>query len=282
MKLSLFQICYKNEHFKNFPNGMIAWDNTANLNPKLCEFPIFNEAYQHAIDLGLDYWGLMSPKFEKKSFMAASKFKNWIESELQVEKPANVFFVNPAPINESLSLNAITQGEICHPGMAALIQHALTGMGINFDALRVVVDDDTFAMCNYFVGDRIFWKLYLDFVNTFLAEVEKNSDDKNMMYEISAQYGPDHSIPYYTFVVERLFSLFLILYRGRITSQHYTYSKEEMLSKTQLPSLVIEELNSLSLLKKKAIQHNESKLMDSWSIFRTSLIMRYPNIFNIE
>ena len=67
MKTKLFSICYEPQHFLTVGNQVESWDNTENLRPELREFPIFESAFNSDITKDLDYWGLVSPKFEKKS-----------------------------------------------------------------------------------------------------------------------------------------------------------------------------------------------------------------------
>jgi len=279
MNIKLFQICYAPEHFTNIKVPFEVWDNSENLTPKLCEFPIFNKVYDYATENNIDYWGVLSPKFEYKAGISGQQFYDWIEREI-TNSPAkpDVLFINPTPINESLSSSVISQGENCHPGLMNLMQRVLQRMNINL-ILATLWNYDTFALCNYFVGNKVFWTKYLNFANQFIAEASSDPNDYKMMFETGANYGLNSALPYYTFVLERLFSLFLIIY-PEINHYEAKYSREQLFKKTKLPLEIVDEIRALSYIKHLGI--NDPELLRHWIFLRNKFAQQNPNIFNVE
>jgi hypothetical protein len=277
-KTKLFKISYKPEHFSNLEQGFDTWDNTANEHPQLCEFPIFNKAYQSLVDTDIDYWGLLSPKFFKKTNVSPEHFLTWIKNQ---NGNANVYFINPVPIVESLFSSTIQHGDNCHPGMMSLLQRNLVGL-LPSSLDNMFMDCNTFALCNYFVGDKIFWQKYLEFVNAFLFSVNFNTADKELLYGKSANYGPNKSLPYYTFVVERLFSIFLNLYKNEIKFAHYTYSRTDLIIKTGLAEPVIDELRALTDIKQMSVSAGYPGMIQHWAFFRNRMAQQHPYLFLIE
>jgi hypothetical protein len=254
----------------------VPYDNLKNENPKLCEFPIFNEGFKLAQKEQLDYWGFLSPKFSEKSGLTEQKFYDWI-----TPGSTNVYIVNPCPLNECLFPSVIVQGNNCHPGLTDLIQRVMNRMNIPINVDQILMDSTSFALCNYFVGDNIFWPVYLKFVNNFINEVKNNPNDSKLMFDTGAHYGPNGSLPYYTFVIERLLSIFLNISSG-IKYQIYQYSKEELLNKTKLPEEIMDEIRALSAIKLAAISGKHFELLEHWILLRNNFAKRYPNIFNLE
>ncbi|VVC05043.1 Uncharacterised protein [uncultured archaeon] len=272
--VKLFTVCYTQEQFEKAEN---PWDNLKNVHPELREFPVFEEAYRSDKTKDLKYWGLLSPKFPSKAFMSVKAFQEWIEKS----PSRDVYFVNPVPIVEAIFPGVIQHGENCHSGMKDLLQRNIS---TKVDFSTLYSDCNTFAMCNYFVGNRKFWDAYIKFVQEFSTSVEKNPQDKRMMYEESASYGPNKSLPYYTFAVERLFTIFLQLEAPRlgITFAHYTYSFDELVKKTSLPTEIIEELVALSDIKQIAISAKYYGMMRHWAFFRNRLAKQNPYLFLME
>ena len=281
--LQLHQICHRPEHFTQISELLTPLDNTAAEHPELCEYPVFKKGYLQQLSLGENKnWGFLSPKFEQKTKISINKFHDWAIEKLSGENCPNVVFINATPILESIWPNVIIQGERCHPGLAKLLNFGLRGLGIESDILNRMMSSTTFAMSNYFAGDLIFWEKYITFVDNFVEVIEKDPDCKKLMFETSAGYQRDSSIPYYTFVVERLFSVFLNLYESEISSAAYVYTSEELMSKSHQTAEIIDEIMALSSIKYQAVATNNINLVQPWTTLRHQFVQRHPYIFNVE
>ena len=149
------------------------------------------------------------------------------------------------------------------------------------------MDCNTFSLCNNIIGNRKFWAKYIDFVNDFLESVSKNPEDEEIMYRKSANYGPNKSLPYYTFAVERLFSIFLNLEArnrasDRITFSHYVYTRDALIAKTGLPEPIVDELRALTDIKQMAVSAGHSGMMQHWAFFRNRLAQQNSYLFLME
>jgi hypothetical protein len=283
MKTKLYKICYEPEHFSAVGARFDYWDNSTNPQPELREYPIFERAYNSKLTKDLDYWGLVSPKFEKKSNLSGGQFLDWVETS-QKTNLCDVYFVNPVPIVESIFPGTIQHGENCHPGLLGLLQRNISEAA-DIDLGSLYMDCNTFAMCNYFVGNKKFWDKYINFVQNFLDSVSRNPEDEEIMYRKSANYGPNKSLPYYTFAVERLFSIFLNMEKrmqSGVTSARYTYSREELITKTGLPEPIIDELRALTDIKQMAISAGYAGMMQHWAFFRNKFTQQNQYLFLME
>lgn len=278
MNTKLYKICYEPSQFSSIGLGFDPWDNSINAAPDLREFPVFEIAYKSALTKDLDYWGLLSPKFEKKSGITGEQFLNWIDA-MNKTNPCDVYFINPVPIVEAIFPGTIQHGNNCHPGLLDLLQRNITGAK-NIDLSVLYMDANTFSMCNYFVGNRKFWDKYIDFVKRFLWQL--NTNDYNMVYNVGANYGPNKTLPYYTFAVERLFSIFLHLHGSEIKVANYRYDRAALLLKTGLPEIIIDELIALSDIKNIALSGRQPHMLQHWAFFRNRLCQQNPYLFHIE
>lgn len=282
MNTKLYRICYREDQFSLPKTARYTdWNNLENLTPTLFEYPIFQQAYNSPLTKNLDYWGLVSPKFDSKAGITGEQFLEWIDRENSNHTPYDVYFLNPVPIVEAIFPGTIQHGENCHPGLLGLLQRNLS-WSTKIDLSQLYMDCNTFSMCNYFVGNRNFWTKYIHFVNRFLSSVESNPADNNMMYLNSAGYGPNKTLPFYTFVVERLFSIFLNLHRNEIKFGHYPYSRDALLTKTQLPPVIVDELMALTDIKQMALSAGHFGMMQHWVFLRNKLTEANQYLFHME
>jgi hypothetical protein len=271
--IKLYKLCYNQEQIDNIQTPFHVWNNLSNSTPGFREYPIIKTAYNSEETKNLEYWGILSPKFEQKTNITGNTFLQFIENN-----NANVYFINPTPINEAIYPNVLYHGEAYHPGIMGLISRTISRMGFDLYPQTLIMDHSTFAFCNYFCGDRKFWDSYINFIDTFLSEVANHSEDNKLMFEKSAQYSLDKTIPYYAFVIERLFSVFLVLH-PEIKSASYKYSKEELLVKTDLPDNIISEVIALSDIKKVA---TTLELKRAYSLFRNRVTNEHKFLFHRE
>jgi hypothetical protein len=283
MKTKLYKICYEQSQLSSLGAGFDLWDNLSNDQPQLREYPIFECAYNSNLTKNLDYFGLVSPKFEKKSNITGGQFLDWVKASQQTNL-CDVYFINPVPIVEAIFPGTIQHGENCHPGLLSLLQRNITEAS-KIDLGSLYMDCNTFSLCNFFVGNHKFWGKYIKFVNNFLESVNNNPKDIEMLYQKSANYGPNKVLPYYTFAVERLFSIFLSLERGRkdgITATHYAYTRAELITKTTLPEPIIDELRCLSDIKQIAVSAGYPNMMQHWAFLRNKLAQQNQYLFLME
>jgi hypothetical protein len=279
MNLKLFKICYMQDQIDSIDPSFTVWNNIENLNEQLREFPVFEQAHESLKNTDVDLWGLVSPKFEQKTNISGHQFISWIQKTHSLN-PCNVYFINPVPIVESLFTSTIHHGENCHNGMEGILQRNLSLFNVSLNSMYM--DCNTFSLCNYFVGDKYFWDKYINFVHSFLISINNNKSDYDLMYNTSAQYGPNTHLPFYTFVIERLFSIFLNINKETIKVSHYQYNKQALINKTGLPEPIIDELQALKDMKQIAISAGYFNMMHHWAFFRNRMAVQHPYLFLME
>jgi len=275
--ITLFEICHTDEQMsREKPEGIELWDNRAAAHPEHREYPVFAECWHNVATntSDLSYWGFISPKFSTKAGITPQEFKAFVERN---ESFADVCFINPKPINEAIFPNVIFHGELYHKGLSKLMLDTLVLMGYELSPTHIM-DRSTFTFCNYFCGNRKFWSKYITFVTNFLDYAKLNPEYEKLLFETSADYSGDKNIPYYTFVVERLFSVFLLLH-PQIVAVNYEYSTQQLVSKLSLPPEVVLEIKALSVLK-TAICNEE--ILTIYSHYRNKLTTQHKYLFHME
>lgn len=278
--ITLYQICYSPEQVQNCPDGTTPWDNTLNAKPDLREFPVFEMEYVRRALARPDnsYWGFISPKFQSKAGISPKQFIDWVNANPGVD----VYFINPCPIQEVLWPNVIEQGEYWHPGLKEMIYKGLNKAHVFssdlIDDIPLRMGQYTFAFCNYFIGNMKFWDSYISFVQKFIRACENDPQLNHMLYVGNANYNRDRSLPYYPFVVERLFSTFLTIY-NHITTLNYRYTYEDL--KHKMTQVQFAEMTEISKVKLAAVSSNFS-LWSSWEFFRYQFNLRNPELFHKE
>jgi hypothetical protein len=276
-KISIYQIYYKPEQRVQVDPAFIAYDNTSNTDPQLREYPIFLQGYDVACKNKDDYWGFLSLKFSQKTGVTGEKFKQFIERNPGYD----CYFINPCVVMDTLFENVWTHGEMWHPGLTNLT-NSIFEKSVGYNTLKVdryKMDYNSFAFCNYFVGNKYFWDTYLAFIKAFLNAAETDPQLKQKLYGGNAQYNLDHSLSFYPFIIERLFSTFLCHY-DFMTVCPYKYSYEEQSHKMQ--EIVFKELEAIRNVKWSAVSGGHYSLFSSWQLLSQLFHARNPQLFLTE
>jgi len=188
----------------------IPYDASENRAPDAREYELFRKLHADpAIRDGGEPWGLVSWKFEHKSPVSFHTFREFCATAF--EAGADCAFINPMIGNEAVYANVWEQGIHCaHTGIEKIAYFLEQHTGIQAAS---VSDASTFAFCNYFVANKRFWDAYLSFTERALGLLDAEAargTEVGKIYSGSGQYERDSSASMRVFVIERLFSAFLL------------------------------------------------------------------------
>ncbi|QTD46556.1 hypothetical protein [Ottowia testudinis] len=208
MDISIYQPFIKEGQKKYISSEAIPWDARENTGSNQREYELFKRLQEVLQNDPPPAWGLVSWKFELKSNVTVGDFRRFASDKL--DAGADCVFINPMMANEALFANVWEQGILTgHPGMDVIVRHLSKTTSNIYDSMG----KSSFAFCNYFVGSADFWFRYFEFLDRRLDDLERESIKRSSVGQIyagSAQYGKDHTVTMKPFVVERLFSTFLI------------------------------------------------------------------------
>ncbi len=247
----------------------VPFDASANCAPGAREYELFRKLHADpAIRDGDEPWGLVSWKFEHKAPVGFHMFRDFCSTAFQAG--ADCAFINPMIGNEAVYANVWEQGIHCaHTGIEKIAYFLEQRMGIR---VASVSDVSTFAFCNYFVANKRFWHAYFGFIERALGLLDSEAargSEVGQIYSGSGQYERDASASMRIFVIERLFSAFL-LKQDAFRVMAYApgaadYDRKFGVCMGQL-------LWNLSRLKQRAVEADDLSLYKVWDKQRSALL----------
>ncbi|MFA7241072.1 MAG: hypothetical protein WC091_13265 [Sulfuricellaceae bacterium] len=208
--VKIFQIYYRDDQRKQLDEAFVALDNSGNTS-HLLEFEVFRRLAGSRVVEGCDYWGALSWKFFEKTGLRGKE----VHALIEANPGYDCYFCNPNPGTESTFHNLWLQGETSHPNFINLAKTFFSTVGLDEQLLLALYPSRYFASANYFVANPHFWKEYIAFVGNIirLADERLPLPAKQAMYSSLADPKGMHAdAGYWPFIIERLFSVFLILH----------------------------------------------------------------------
>jgi hypothetical protein len=104
-------------------------------------------------------------------------------------------------------------------------------------------------------------------------------EEEKKIYEGSANYARDKSLNLFPFIVERMFSTYLILNRDKLKvhAKPYDYGVYQ-----GSVGQFIHVLSALSNLKKLTLKHDSEEIFHQWNAIRTFILRSQPQLLNLD
>ena len=264
MKYKLFQVCFNQDQLSQVEAPFTLFDNVENKKPELREMYIFNRIMDEGFANDVDAWGIFSSRWNDKLRFPSSEITSAIESN-----PGNdVYIFNHARIQSALTYNVWEQGESYHKGITYISKKVLDQAGYDSAVTDQVMTDVT-CYCSYFVATNTFWKEYIQFLKVIKDKLDSLTGDDAELYYSNANYARDPNLTLFPFIIERMFSTFMLIKKPKYYAHPYNYEWY----KPQIGDLV-EQMYSLYELKKQNIE--------SWNGARQFYLKNYPQILNCD
>jgi len=223
MNLQIYQAYYDPAQLSKLDSSFIPFDNTENKEPNLREYPMWKKLFEQHRDSDV-HWGLMSWRWHEKTKIAGYQFKKFIE----MNEGYDCYHFDPFANLFTQYKNLWVQGEQWHPGMLKFANRLFPKIGITEKAEELVYKADDFATCNYYIGNSKFWTEWLTFLDNTLEICRGDGELYNYLYRDGKGYNGSW-IPFFSFVTERLLSIFLIQNRHikvkKFPVEHECYAK---------------------------------------------------------
>jgi len=271
----IFQIYFKPELKDKCDTAFTPFDNTANPRPELREWDIWNREHEQRLSENLDHWGYVSWKFKEKTNLTGQQ----VLDHIAANPGYDVYLFNPCILNEAVFINSWEQGDLHHPNISTISNSFLAKLGYeDYNVKEVLLDRTHTVFANYLVGNRKFWDMFMEFSNKLFTEADKDPEFKHQVFgEGLSNYAHDHSLPNFTFLIERLIPTFLELNNFSVCP--YTYTHDTVLEKYQ-PHF--NDIMALSDLKMQVNQHDSDDLYRIWNHYRLRFLAENPGILNLE
>ena len=260
--LRIFQIYYESWQRDLLDPSFAALDNSG-LKSELEEFLVLERLAKSEHVKGAKLWGALSWRFTERTGM---KSTDWVAA-IQADRGKDVYFCDPAPVNEALYHNLWLQGEIAHPHFLEVCIAFFKATKLPLETLSAIVPGEQYATANYFVGTPRFWELYLPWVTELFKVANKNMPPKerDLMHAKAAE-GPHKGMSLMPFILERLFPIFM-----------KTAGKDLSYKKIALPALDAQLNVHLRLLREAKNLAHSSK-----SAWLGALWVNYRNLYFIQ
>lgn len=224
-RLRLFQIYYEPWHLELLDPDLEPFDNSG-ISSEFYEFDVFIRLADQDDARAAELWGAVSWRFSEKTGMSGKDLRDVISANPGYD----VYYCNPYPHNEALFHNMWLQGETCHPRFLEVAEAVFAAANLPEVELRALEQSEIFSAANYFVGTNKFWSLYLAFVKRVigLADSRMSDEMKQLLHSSEADQRFMHNgATYVSFVVERLFPLFMKTAGRRLKKFKYPLPSKE-------------------------------------------------------
>lgn len=231
----IFQIYYRPGQESQLDPAFFPYDNRGDLD-LLLEFNVFRKLVADPRVTGADLWGAVSWKFGQKTGLTGTGLLETIRANPGYD----VYFCNPHPDTEALYHNLWLQGETSHPEFVWLARQVFQVAGLHVGLIDEIWPSSLFATTNYFVATPAFWHAYLEFVARVVASARDklSPHGRAMLHSAMADNKGMHaSASYLPFVVERMFSTFLLTEGTVFRTYKYPTGKSALDGHTHLALL---------------------------------------------
>ena len=257
-RVRICQIYYREPQRAELDPAFEPFDNAGELSP-LLELDVFRRlAKQHGAKPP-DYWGALSWKFGLKTGLKGEQ----LLAVMRDNPGYDVYFCNPHPDTEALFHNLWLQGETAHPQFVRLAREVFAAAGLDGALIEQLWPAELFASANYFVATPAFWSDYLGFVDGVLDALPGRLSpfgEALLGSSMADVRGAHAEATYVPFIVERLFSVFLLLRDGRYRAYKYLTDRSRLEKNAHL--------RHLRQMKQEAIRTGSGWLASCWSHYR--------------
>jgi len=275
MNYKIFQICFEPRQLNLVQSPLTPFDNTKNEHPELREYHSFTKAMNDEVTKDLDAWGFLGPRWEAKLKYSSEEIKVSIDNN----SDNDVWIFNHARAVNALTYNVWEQGEFFHKGLRKVASETLIAAGYNDDVIKAFMTEKNTCYCSYFVARKNFWEDYIDFLSKIISAIDNLSENTKKIYNDSANYSRDNTLNMFPFLIERLFSTFLIIKDGKykIYFKPYDYSvyKDQVGDFTSV-------LDALNKMKTTIVKNDSSELFEQWNSIRMHFVKNNSDLFNLD
>jgi hypothetical protein len=258
-KVRIYQLYFLPEQVQHLNPLFTPYDNTANLEPNQREYPLIRECFNLVKSTDIDLWGTVPWNYKFKFSSGAMIPDEYFLDHIHNNPVYDVYFFNPFTNHVPIVYNVWEQGQWCHPHMITIMEHIFPIMGIDVSILYQPQCNRSIFWGSMCVANNNFWQGYFEFVEKYIAAVDKLPDNIKALHDHSAAYRTT-GINYFSFIQERLMSTYVSLNLDKFKVLPF-HINEHSLS---------DELVTLNNLKKQAIINNDHALITQWTEQRIS------------
>ena len=264
--MKLFQSFIGNEQHQFVSPSATAFDASNNTAPDHREYEIMKNIHDQ-MDADEEPWGLVSWKFSHKTSISIEDFISFAQDAFDAGKECA--FINPMIGNEAIFLNVWEQGINAHKKLGVITEFLKNSANLNIGA---AMGKKHFAFCNYFAAKPAFWRDWFRYVDSMLEPLEsevRRGTQVGAYYSEPAGYARDSKVSMRPFVIERLFSSFLMT---RASESIAEFKHDTRVYTDKFGNQLGRALLELSSTKQLMIETRDKVQLEEWDKKRQRLV----------
>jgi hypothetical protein len=266
----VFQIFYDRATRAALDPGFIPLDNTRNERPDWRELWVIRKFLREHTLVDGDWYGFVSPNFGPRTQLDSATIRRFLEFSDQAE----VALIAIAWDQVAYFQSPFEQGEVWHPGIAALSQAALREMGYDIDLRSFATCNGNFAFSNFIIGKPDYWREWQKIADAFFDLVEHGTSSVSASLRQTTQYAsPSNQVPMKVFVQERLPAIVLAGRRYRTAS--FDTGGLPISDLFEIDDSTRGVLQTCDLLKRKHRRTGDPRLLDLFREVRRLVGIRF-------
>lgn len=212
----VYQVFYDEPSRRALDPEFLPLDNSQGARADWFEFwPIRQYLRANALN-ETDWYGFLSPRFRAKTGIDAARLRAFVDFS---SGRSDVALVTAAWDQLAYFQNPFEQGEVWHPGMAALCQSTVAALGIDLNLSETVAHTGNFTFCNYVIARPVYWRHWLELANRLFALAEHGPPEhRDRLNAHTTHTGQPLHTPMKAFLQERLPLLLILLHKFRTTT----------------------------------------------------------------
>lgn len=279
MPFHVFQIYYDETTRSSLDPRYLPLDNTKNERPDWYElWVIRNFLRNHSLSEN-DWYGFLSPQFRDKTGLTAQHVYHFLES---ARDRSEVALILTAWDQVAYFLNPFEQGEIWHPGIAALSQSVLGQLGYNGRLNDLVTYSGNFTFCNHIIAKPTYWREWLRLADGLfdLAESQATESATSLARATNYGWGPGfyhNKAPMKAFIQERLPAIILAGRKFQICTLNTSSTFPIFDALFNVDHSTRGVLQTCDLLKQRFLETGNERFLSLFKDIRQLITLRLPN-----
>jgi hypothetical protein len=204
-RVHIFQIHYSVQTRQALDDRYIPLDNQSNERPDWRAYWPIRRYFMQNPPLDTDYYGFLSPSFERKTRLTSETVWRFVETHLGT---ADVILFSPFYDQTAFFLNQWEQGIMAHKAASFAFEASLALLAPEFQLYATVGCSRNSVFCNYFIAKGAFWGEWLARCERIFHCAERGDNPLGRALGGQVDYNSQHA-PIKVFIIERAASALL-------------------------------------------------------------------------
>jgi hypothetical protein len=271
---NVFQIYYNETTRLSLDPGFSPLDNTKNERPDWYELWVIRNFLRNNQVSENDWYGFLSPQFGRKTGLTAPHVYHFLELS---KNRGEVGLILAEWDQVAYFLNPFEQGEIWHPGIAALSQSAFHELGHKGSLSDLVTFSGNFTFCNYIIAKPTYWREWLRLADGLFDLIENKTTELAESLRRTTSYGSIlPQAPMKAFIQERLPAIILADRKFQTCTLNSSSTLPVSDSLFKIDHATRGVLQTCDMLKQRFHETGDARFLELFRDIRQLIALRFP------